>query len=318
MLSPEEIAANAETYKRQVFRILDPERTKVCFNGDWLLPLTAADMVRLASKMTVARMLEREDFKLRYRQGQPIGVHELLYPLAQGYDSVALEADIELGGSDQLFNLLVGRELQRDHGQAPQIVMTLPLLEGTDAHEEDGKITGAKMSKSLGNYVGIEEPAPQQYGKLMSVSDGLMWRYYELLSARSTKELEALRASVATGRVHPMQAKRDLAHELVSRFRSPAEADAAAEDFRVRFSKREIPQDLPEVELEVGSEGLPLFQLLREAGLSQSGKEARRSCAQGAVKVDGEKVTDPTAVLEPGPPRVVQVGKRKMARVTLR
>lgn len=314
-LSAEAIAANAETYTRQVFKILDREQTEVRFNAEWLLRLDAADMVRLAAQMTVARMLERDDFRKRYQGGLPIGVHEFLYPLVQAYDSVALEADVELGGTDQLFNLLVGRELQRAHGQAPQIVMTLPLLEGLDARLVDGALEGAKMSKSLGNYVGIEEPASDQYGKLMSISDELMWRYWLLVSGEGADEVAAREAAVAAGQEHPMAAKKALARAVVARYHGAAAAEAAAADFDTRFSKREIPADLPEHDVPAGDDGAGLIDVLRTTGLASSGKEARRACAQGAVRIDGERVDDPTHRLPAGFDGVVQVGRRRMARV---
>ncbi len=318
MLDEAAIAENANTYTKQVFKILNPDQTEIRFNSEWMGELNAAGVVSLASNMTVARMLERDDFEKRYTEGRPIGIHEFLYPLVQGYDSVALEADVEIGGSDQLFNLLVGREIQKNHGQEPQVVMTVPLLEGTDARFENGQIVGAKMSKSLGNYVGIEEAPETQFGKLMSISDPLMWRYYLLLSGKSKSEIDDLQKGVANEEVHPMAVKKALAHDLVSRFHGPDAADRAQQDFETRFSKREIPEDLPEFEIEnTVDQGAGLIHVLREAQLVSSGKEARRSCQQGAVRIEGEKISDPNYVLAIGSQVVVQVGRRKMARVTV-
>ena len=318
VLTEEEIQNNAETYRNQVFQVLDPEKTEVCLNSDWFMKLGAADMVQLASRMTVARMLERDDFKKRFHGGRAIGVHEFLYPLTQGYDSVAIKADVELGGTDQLFNLLVGRELQRDYKQSPQVVMTMPLLEGLDARNQDGVLVGQKMSKSLGNYVGIQEPANTQFGKLMSISDDLMWRYYELISSIMSADLAKLRADVAEGKLHPMDLKKQFAREVVERFHGTEAAGASQLDFETRFSRREIPEDLPEVVVESSNpDGISITHLLREAGLSTSGKEARRSCIQGAVRVDGEKIADPHFCVPVGTEAVVQVGRRKMARVTV-
>ncbi|MBR59019.1 MAG: tyrosine--tRNA ligase [Myxococcales bacterium] len=318
MLDEAAIAENANTYTKQVFKILNPDQTEIRFNSEWMGKLNAAGVVSLAANMTVARMLERDDFEKRYTEGRPIGIHEFLYPLVQGYDSVALEADVEIGGSDQLFNLLVGRELQKSHGQEPQVVMTVPLLEGIDARFENGKIVGAKMSKSLGNYVGIEEAPEAQFGKLMSISDPLMWRYYRLLSGKSSTEIDAMQKGVEEETIHPMAAKKGLAHLLVQRFHSPEAADRAQQDFETRFSKREIPTDLPEFEIEATvDDGAGLIHILREAKLASSGKEARRSCQQGAVRIEGEKITDPNYVLTPGSQVVVQVGRRKMARITV-
>jgi len=318
MLSEEEIAANAETYKAQVFKVLTPEHTEIRFNSEWMTKLTSIDMIRLTAQMTVARMLERDDFSKRFKGGQAIGIHEFLYPLIQGYDSVALEADVELGGTDQLFNLLVGRELQRHHGQAPQVVMTTPLLEGTDASLVDGKIVGQKMSKSLGNYVGIDEAPNQQFGKIMSISDPVMWRYYDLVSGMDTEAVAQLKEAVESGATHPMDAKKSLARRIVYLYHGDDAADAAQRDFETRFSQREIPKDIPVVEVATGDDNtIGLIQLLREANLAASGKEARRSCDQGAVKVDGEKANDPNQRLEAGLEIVVQVGRRKIARVKI-
>jgi tyrosyl-tRNA synthetase len=311
-LSDEQIAANAETYKNQVFKILDRGRTEVRFNSEWLRPLGSTGMIKLAARYTLARMLERDDFKKRWDNEVPIALHELLYPLAQGYDSVALKADVELGSSDQLFNLLVGRQLQKEYGQAPQVCLTGPLLEGIDAREVDGKIAGDKMSKSLGNYVGIDEPAQEQYGKLMSISDGLMWRYYELLSRRSLAEIEALR------REHPKVAKSELAKEIVARYHGPEAARAAEEQFEQVHKRREVPDDVEErvVSREAGADAVPLAKTLAQLGLAASGSEARRLIAQGGVSIEGERVSDPNAKLSPGV-HLVKVGKRKFIRVTV-
>jgi tyrosyl-tRNA synthetase len=311
-LSDEQIAANAETYKNQVFKILDRGRTEVRFNSEWLRPLGSTGMIKLAARYTLARMLERDDFKKRWDNEVPIALHELLYPLAQGYDSVALKADVELGSSDQLFNLLVGRQLQKEYGQAPQVCLTGPLLEGIDAREVDGKIAGDKMSKSLGNYVGIDEPAQEQYGKLMSISDGLMWRYYELLSRRSLAEIQALR------REHPKVAKSELAKEIVARYHGPEAARAAEEQFEQVHKRREVPDDVEErvVSREAGADAVPLAKTLAQLGLAASGSEARRLIAQGGVSIEGERVSDPNAKLSPGV-HLVKVGKRKFIRVTV-
>jgi len=311
-LSDEQIAANAETYKNQVFKILDRGRTEVRFNSEWLRPLGSTGMIKLAARYTLARMLERDDFKKRWESEVPIALHELLYPLAQGYDSVALKADVELGSSDQLFNLLVGRQLQKEYGQSPQVCLTGPLLEGIDAREVDGKIAGDKMSKSLGNYVGIDEPAQEQYGKLMSISDGLMWRYYQLLSRRSLSEIQALR------RQHPKTAKSELAKEIVARYHGPEAARTAEEQFELVHKRREVPEEVEEraVSREAGADAVPLAKTLAQLGLAASGSEARRLIAQGGVSVEGERVSDPNAKLSPGV-HLVKVGKRKFIRVTV-
>jgi tyrosyl-tRNA synthetase len=312
-LSEEQIAANAETYERQVFKLLDKGRTEVRFNSEWLLPLGSPGLIKLAAKYTLARMLEREDFKKRYAEERPIALHELLYPLAQGYDSVALKADVELGSSDQLFNLLVGRALQKEFGQEPQVCLTGPLLEGTDAREENGKIVGDKMSKSLGNYVAIDEPASDQYGKLMSISDALMWRYYELLSRRTAAEIAELR------RGHPKAAKMALAREIVERYHGAAAARAAEDAFEQVHARRELPDEIEERELprEGTAERLPLVKALSKLGLASSGSEARRLIAQGGVTVEGERVSDPNAALPPGS-HLIKVGKRKFVRLRVR
>jgi tyrosyl-tRNA synthetase len=312
-LSDEQIAANAETYKKQVFKVLDQELTEVRFNSEWLRPLGATGMVKLAARYTLARMLERDDFKKRWQSETPIALHELLYPLAQGYDSVALKSDVELGSSDQLFNLLVGRQLQKEYGQAPQVCLTGPLLEGIDAREIEGRIVGDKMSKSLGNYVGIDEAASEQYGKLMSVSDGLMWRYYELLSRRSLAEVAVLRAE------HPKKAKSELAKEIVARYHGAEAARTAEEQFEAVHRRREVPEEIEESEVarEAGADSVPLAKTLAQLGLASSGSEARRLIGQGGVSVEGERVSDPNAKLTAGV-HLLKVGKRKFTRVTVK
>lgn len=307
-LSREQILENARTYQEQVFKILDPAKTDVCFNSAWFDQLGAAGMIRLASQHTVARMLERDDFSKRYSSGQPIAIHEFLYPLCQGYDSVAMKSDIELGGTDQKFNLLVGRELQKSAGMAPQCVLMMPLLEGTDGVN--------KMSKSLGNYIGINEPSTEIFGKIMSISDVLMWRYYELLSFKGAEEIAELRQQVATGQ-NPRNIKVALAQEIVARFHGPRAAELALEDFEARFKQGAMPEEMPEITLKAGGAGIALPQALREAGLMASSSEALRMIAQGGVKVDGAKVEDKGVVLALGTTVVLQVGKRKFARVTI-
>ncbi|HET7753912.1 MAG TPA: tyrosine--tRNA ligase [Anaeromyxobacteraceae bacterium] len=309
-LSREQLLANAETYKKQVFKVLDPEETEVRFNSEWLGAMGFADVIRLASRYTVARMLERDDFRKRYGENRPISVHEFLYPLAQAYDSVALKADVELGSSDQLFNLLVGRAIMPDYGLTPQIVLTGPILEGLDAKLDPatGRIAGDKMSKSLGNYVGVAEAPEEQFGKLMSVSDELMWRYYELLSARSTGEIAALRAG------HPRAAKVALAKELVTRFHGAEAADRAEEQFEKVFRAKDVPDEVDEraIALE-GAPSLPLARLLADAKVVASNSEARRLVAQGGVSVNGERFADPQGALGAGE-WLVKVGKRRFVR----
>ena len=307
-LSREQVLDNARTYQDQVFKILDPEKTEVCFNSSWMEALGASGMIRLAAQHTVARMLERDDFSKRYSAQQPIAIHEFLYPLCQGYDSVALKSDIELGGTDQRFNLLVGRELQKHYGQAPQCVLTMPLLEGLDGVN--------KMSKSLGNYIGIYEPPNEIFGKVMSVSDELMWRYYELLSFRGGAEIKGLRESIAEGR-NPRDVKVMLAQELVARFHGQAAAVAALEDFEARFQRNAIPDDIPEVFLAGGVEGVAIGVVLKQAGLTASTSEALRMIGQGGVRLNGEKLADKSLVLKAGEIVVLQVGKRKFARVSV-
>jgi tyrosyl-tRNA synthetase len=308
-LTADEVAANAKTYTDQAFLILDRARTEVAFNSKWLAALGADGMIRLAAKYTVARMLERDDFAKRYAAQQPIAIHEFLYPLAQGYDSVALRADVELGGTDQKFNLLVGRELQRHYGQEPQIILTLPLLEGLDGVN--------KMSKSLDNYVGITEAPSSMFGKLMSISDPLMWRYYALLSFRDESEIAALRRECDEGR-NPRDAKAALAHEIVARFHSTAAADAAQEEFDARFRQGALPENMPEVTLHGSGAGMPIAQLAKQAGIVDSTSEALRLIAQRGLKIDGDVVADKSLVVAPGATVVVQVGKRKFARVTVK
>lgn len=306
-LSREQIMDNAKTYQDQVFKILDPERTEICFNSAWMEGLGSAGMIRLAAQQTVARMLERDDFSRRYASNQSIAIHEFLYPLCQGYDSVAMKADVELGGTDQRFNLLMGRELQKHYGQAPQCVVMMPLLEGLDGVN--------KMSKSLGNYIGIAEVPKEIFGKTMSVSDTLMWRYFDLLSFRSSAEIATLRDAVEAGR-NPRDVKVMLAQELVARFHGRRAAEEALADFEARFQRNAIPDDLPEVRVAVG-DGLPVFQVLRQAGLTGTTSEALRMIEQGAVRLNGERVEDKGLLLTAGGTVVLQVGKRKFAAVVL-
>lgn len=307
-LTREEIAANAATYERQIFKILDPEQTRIEFNSRWMGAMDAAGLVQLAARHTVARMLERDDFQQRYAANKPIAIHEFLYPLVQGYDSVMLKSDVELGGTDQRFNLLVGRQLQQDYGQPPQIVITMPLLEGLDGVN--------KMSKSLGNYVAITDPPGEMFGKLMSVSDDLMWRYFELLSFRSATELEGLRRQVAEG-LNPRDAKFELARELVTRFHGAGAGEAAQADFVRRFRDGGIPAELELAELPVPPGGLVVTHLLRQAELVASNAEAVRMIEQGAVRIDGERVASRDLVFGANAELVVQVGKRRFKRVRL-
>jgi len=307
-LSREQIAANASTYKTQVFKILDPERTEVLFNSEWCDKLGSAGMIRIASTYTVARMLERDDFTKRYQANQPIAIHEFLYPLMQGYDSVAMKSDVELGGTDQKFNLLVGRELQKHHGQPTQCILTMPLLEGLDGVN--------KMSKSMGNTIGITEAPNDMFGKLMSVSDDLMWRYLELLSFESLETIAGWKAEVKGGR-NPRDIKVLLAREIITRFHSPADADRAEADFDARFRQGAMPEDMPEVTLPSGGKSMPIAQVLKAANLNASTSEALRMIEQGGIRMDGERVSDKALQLAPGATVVLQVGKRKFARVTL-
>lgn len=305
-LTPEQIEVNAATYTAQVFKILDPQRTTVAFNSTWMNQLGAAGMIKLAATHTVARMLERDDFSKRYKTEQPIAIHEFLYPLVQGYDSVALKADLELGGTDQKFNLLMGRELQKHYGQTPQCILTMPLLEGTDGIN--------KMSKSMNNFIGISEAPTEQFGKLMSISDELMWRYLELLSFESLTTLSAWKREVNEGR-NPRDIKVALAQEIVARFHGHAASVSALEDFEARFRGNAIPEDLPEFSLEAGAEGLPIAQVLKLSGLCASTSEALRLIEAAGVRLDGERVSDKTLKLHAGANVVLQVGKRKYARV---
>jgi tyrosyl-tRNA synthetase len=307
-LSREELEANAKTYTDQAFLILDRAKTEIAFNSTWLLPLGADGMIKLAAKYTVARMLERDDFGKRYQSGQPIAIHEFLYPLAQGYDSVALNADVELGGTDQKFNLLVGRELQRHYGQEPQCILTLPLLEGLDGVN--------KMSKSLDNYIGITEPPNEMFGKLMSISDVLMWRYYDLVSFRPLDEIAKLKRECAEGR-NPRDAKVALAQEIVARFHSKGAAEHALVEFEARFRQGALPEDMAEVTLQTNGAGIPIAQLAKQAGIVESTSEALRLIVQRGLKVDGDVVTDKALVIPAGRTIVVQAGKRKFARVAV-
>ena len=307
-LTPEEIDENATTYKEQVFKILDPEKTTIDFNSRWLTELGSPGLIKLAAKYTVARMLERDDFSNCFASGQPISIHEFLYPLAQAYDSVALKTDVEMGGTDQKFNLLVGRHIQQQYGLEPQLVLTVPLLEGLDGVQ--------KMSKTLGNYIGITEPAGEIFGKVMSISDELMWRYFELLSFRPLKEIAALNTAIDEGR-NPRDVKFELAEEIVARFHDQAAAEKAKAEFISRFQKGAMPDDIEEITVASKDGGLGIAYLLKEAGLVASTSEAFRMIKQGAVRIDGERVADRETALDAGSTHVYQVGKRKIARVTL-
>lgn len=306
-LTPEAVAVNAKTYTDQVFKILDPKKTKVLFNSSWLQPFSAADLIQLAATHTVARMLERDDFSKRFKGQQPIAIHEFLYPLLQAYDSVVMEADIELGGTDQRFNLLMGRELQQHFGQFPQVIMTLPLLLGLDGVN--------KMSKSLGNYIGIDESAKEMFGKIMSISDSLMWHYFDLLSLRSLEDISKLKTQVFEGR-NPRDVKIDLAVELITRFHSQQAAEEAQQDFTQRFSENRLPDEIPEYKLDF-TLAQPLVQILKQTGLVSSTSEASRMIHQQAVKIEGVKISDPKLLLclQPGESRVLQVGKRKFIKI---
>ncbi len=308
-LTPEQIEANATTYKEQVFKILDPQRTTIAFNSTWMHPLGASGVIKLAATHTVARMLERDDFSKRYKALQPIALHEFLYPLVQGYDSVALKADLELGGTDQKFNLLMGRELQKHYGQMPQCILTMPLLEGTDGIN--------KMSKSMNNFIGISEAPKDQFGKLMSISDPLMWRYLELLSFESLETLARWKRDVDEGR-NPRDIKVLLALEIVGRFHGPRAGQEALADFEVRFRSNAIPEEVNEIDLEVGAMGLPIAQVLKQCGLTSSTSEALRMIDAGGVKLNGEKISDKALSLKAGITAVLQVGKRKFVRVVCR
>lgn len=305
-LTPEQVQKNAETYQTQVFKILDPNKTQVVFNSHWMNAMTAADMIRLASQHTVARMLERDDFHKRYTGNQSIAIHEFLYPLIQGYDSVVLEADVELGGTDQKFNLLMGRELQKAYGKPPQCILTMPLLVGLDGVQ--------KMSKSLGNYIGIDESPKEIFGKLMSISDALMWQYIDLLSFKNLDEIAQMKNAVRDG-TNPMLIKKSFAQEIVARFHSEAASEQAREGFENQFKKGELPDDIPDVIVEVGADGLAIANILKEANLTASTSEALRMLKQGAVKIDGEKMEDKNKVIMAGETHIMQVGKRKFATI---
>jgi len=306
-LTPEDVGRNAETYKEQIFKILDPEKTRVVFNSTWLNPLSSQDFIKLASQLTVARMLEREDFKQRFDQNRPISIHEFLYPLIQGYDSVALAADVEVGGTDQLFNLLMGRDLQRTWGQEPQVVMTMPLLEGLDGVN--------KMSKSLGNYIGITEDADNIYGKVLSVSDQLMFRYYDLLSNSSKDEITALQTDMEQGILHPKAVKQRIARELTARFHGSEAAQKAEENFERVFKNRDTPEEIPELVLKVEEASIWLPKLLLDAGLVNGTSDGRRMISQKAVEVDGTKITDTDYQVVASGQVLLKVGKRRFCRV---
>lgn len=308
-LTREQVITNADSYKDQVFKILDPEKTKVCFNSKWMGEMSAQDMIELAARHTVARMLERDDFDKRYKGNQSIAIHEFLYPLVQGYDSVALKADVELGGTDQKFNLLMGRELQKQYGQSPQVIMTMPILEGLDGVQ--------KMSKSLGNYIGINEPPVEIFGKIMKISDDLMWRYFELLSFDSTQTIQGYRDAIVNDGMNPRDVKFKLGQELVARFHGQQAASQAQQDFIDRFQQNQIPDDMPEIDLPNQSEPWLIGSALKQAQLVTSTSEAIRMIKQGAVKIDGEKVSDAKLALPKDVTLVLQVGKRKFARVKL-
>lgn len=308
-LSAEQVAENAKTYEKQIFKILDPDKTRIAFNSEWMGKQSAVDIIRLASHHTVARMLERDDFHKRFTQHQPIAIHEFLYPLIQGYDSVALKADIELGGTDQKFNLLMGRELQKQHEQSPQIVLTMPIIEGLDGVQ--------KMSKSLNNYIGITDAPQDMFGKLMSASDDLMWRYIDLLSFKSLTEIQAWRDAVAGG-ANPRDIKIEFAKEIVSRFHDAKAAEAAHQDFLARFQKHLIPEDLDEITLEAPEGSLDIAHLLKAAGLTSGTSDSFRMIKQGAVRIDGEKVSDKDLSISAGTTQVYQVGKRKFAKISLK
>lgn len=305
-LTSEQVAANAKTYTEQVFKILDADKTTIAFNSEWMNQQSAADLIRLSATHTVARMLERDDFNKRFKGNQPIAIHEFLYPLLQGYDSVELKADVELGGTDQKFNLLMGRELQKHFGQAPQVVMTMPLIEGLDGVR--------KMSKSLDNYIGITEAPDEMFGKVMSVSDELMWRYYDLLSFKSTADIDSIKQEVEDGK-NPRDVKINLAEEIVERFHSKACADKARENFFARFQRHQMPEDMPEHELKADEQGYKISNLLKDIGLVDSTSDAYRMIKQGAVKIDGEKISDKNLLINPGTEHVYQVGKRRFAKV---
>ena len=307
-LTRDDVIENAKTYEQQIFKILDPEKTLVMFNSSWMNEMSTAELIKLAAKHTVARMLERDDFSKRYSSGQPIAIHEFLYPLIQGYDSVAMKADVELGGTDQKFNLLVGRQLQEAYGQKPQVVMTMPILEGLDGVQ--------KMSKSLKNYIGINEPPNEMFGKIMSISDELMWRYFELLSFESTEKIVDHKQAIKDGR-NPRDVKFELASELVARFHGKNDANLAMENFISRFQRGVLPDDIPEVEVKVEVSSIGIANMLKDAGLTKSTSESYRMIKQGAVKLDGERVSDKALQLGSGTECIVQVGKRRVAKVKI-
>ncbi len=307
-LTPEDVKANAATYQEQIFKILDPQKTRVEFNSRWMNAMSSAGLIQLAARHTVARMLERDDFNKRYKGGQPIAIHEFIYPLVQGYDSVALRSDVEMGGTDQRFNLLMGRQLQESYGQEPQVALTMPLLDGLDGVN--------KMSKSLGNYIGVTDAPDNMFGKLMSISDELMWRYFDLLSFRANAELAALKKAVAEGR-NPMSVKFELADEITARFHGAGAARIAQENFRSRSQKGEVPQDMPKKTEAIESTSIAVGLLLKQAGLVASTSEANRLITQGGVRVNGEKIADIKTLLIAGTTYVVQVGKRQFAEISL-
>jgi len=307
-LTQEDVEKNSETYQQQIFKILDKNKTKVVFNSEWMGKMSSADMIKLAASSTVARMLERDDFSKRYKAGQSIAIHEFLYPLIQGYDSVAMQADVELGGTDQKFNLLMGRQLQEQNNQKPQCVLTMPILEGLDGVQ--------KMSKSLNNYIGIADAPKDMFGKIMSISDDLMWRYFELLSFRPMSEIDAFKEEMQQGK-NPRDIKFLLAEEIIARFHSDEEATAAREGFIAQFAKNRIPDDIPELSLDAPDGGYPIANLLKDAGLCGSTSDALRMIQQGAAKIDGEKVADKTVKIAKGTEAVFQVGKRKFAKIMI-
>ena len=307
-LTRDDVLANAATYEHQIYKILDPEKTTVMFNSQWMGEMSAADLVQIAAKHTVARMLERDDFNKRYASNQPIAIHEFLYPLIQGYDSVAMKADVELGGTDQKFNLLVGRELQKHYGQKRQVILTMPILEGLDGVQ--------KMSKSLNNYIGISEPPDDMFGKLMSISDELMWRYFELLSFRPLGEIEQLKRDISEG-ANPRDIKFQLGQEIVARFHDQAAAEAAQGNFIARFQKGAMPDEMPELTVGGDNGGIGIANLLKEAALVSSTSDAFRMIKQGAVRIDGERISDKGLAIQSGSTHVYQVGKRRFARVTV-
>ncbi len=308
-LTKEEVLVNAKTYQEQVFKILDPEKTQIVFNSEWMEKMSPADLIQLAAKHTVARMLERDDFHKRFKNNQPIAIHEFLYPLIQGYDSVAMQADVELGGTDQKFNLLVGRQLQEIYGQDPQVVITMPILEGLDGVQ--------KMSKSLGNYIGIADSPEEMFGKIMSISDELMWRYFELLSFQSMTKIIQWQQDCQQGQMNPRDCKISLAQEIIARFHDARSAEKALSDFETRFQKGALPDEMPEFEFKSGAEGIAIANILKDAALTDSTSEAIRMIKQGGVKIDGEKLEDPKSIIMPGTKHVYQVGKRKFARIEI-